>query len=93
MDFVVRAGKRLTAIEVKSGRTPEMLPGLSAFAAAFHPGRTILVGGDGIALEEFLAMPASHWVVGVNVDVRNPGSPMWYIPRQRAGPVIYSPGV
>jgi len=63
VDFVVRAGKRLTAIEVKSGRTPEVLPGLSAFAAAFHPGRTLLVGGDGIAVEEFLAKPASHWVL------------------------------
>ncbi|MHB8398143.1 MAG: ATP-binding protein [Candidatus Limnocylindrales bacterium] len=63
VDFVVRSGKHLTAIEVKSRRAPETLPGLSAFATAFQPGRTLLVGGDGIAVEEFLAKPASHWVL------------------------------
>ena len=63
VDFVVRAAGRLTAIEVKSGRSPESLPGVAAFVAAFHPDRTLLVGGDGIAVEEFLAKPASHWVL------------------------------
>lgn len=34
----------------------------SAFAAAFKPHRMLLVGGDGIGLEEFLLRPASHWI-------------------------------
>jgi predicted AAA+ superfamily ATPase len=63
VDFVVRSERRLTAIDVKSGRSPESLPGMSAFVAAFHPDRTLLVGGDGIAVEEFLARPATHWVL------------------------------
>lgn len=63
VDFVVRAGRRLTAIEVKSGRVPAALNGMSAFAAQFKPQRTLLVGGDGIALEEFLARPVAHWIV------------------------------
>ena len=62
VDFVVKAGRRVTAIEVKSGRAPAAHPGLSAFALAFKPQRTLLVGGDGIALEEFLARPVAHWV-------------------------------
>jgi predicted AAA+ superfamily ATPase len=62
VDFVVRAGKRLTAIEVKSGRAPHALPGIAAFKAAFNPDRTLLVGGDGIGIEEFLARPVAHWV-------------------------------
>lgn len=62
VDFVVRAGRRVTAIEVKSGRTREAQPGLSAFAAAFKPQRTLLVGGDGIALEDFLSQPVERWV-------------------------------
>lgn len=62
VDFVVRAGRQLVAIEVKSGRRREALPGLAAFEAAFSPSRRLLVGGDGIALEEFLARPVSHWV-------------------------------
>ena len=64
VDFVVRSGKAVTAIEVKSGRAQETLPGMEAFAAAFKPKRKLLVGGDGIALEEFLLQPVEHWVKG-----------------------------
>ena len=45
VDFVVSAGRTLVAIEVKSGRTPETLPGMAAFSAAFRPARKLLVGG------------------------------------------------
>jgi uncharacterized protein len=62
VDFVVKAGRRLAAIEVKSGRTPEVHTGTAAFAAAFKPQRSLLVGGDGIELGEFLSRPASHWI-------------------------------
>jgi uncharacterized protein len=64
VDFVVRSGRTLTAIEVKSGRARESLAGIEAFAAAHKPQRTLLVGGDGIALEDFLARPVQHWVGG-----------------------------
>lgn len=62
VDFVVRAGRRLTAIEVKSGRATGILPGIEAFAAAFKPQRKLLVGGDGIPVEEFLTRPVGHWI-------------------------------
>jgi uncharacterized protein len=62
VDFVVSKGDRLTAIEVKSGRPPDSLSGLRAFADAFQPTRTLLVGADGIGLEEFLAAPVGTWV-------------------------------
>ncbi len=62
VDFVVRAGRMLTAIEVKSGRAREMPPGIAAFAEAFKPDRTLLVGGDGIPVEDFLLAPVEHWV-------------------------------
>jgi len=29
---------------------------------AFKPKRTLLVGGDGIALDDFLMRPVAHWV-------------------------------
>ncbi len=60
-DFVVRAGRALTAIEVKSGRAGEFLPGIAAFVETFSPKRTLLVGGDGIPIEEFLLQPVEHW--------------------------------
>jgi predicted AAA+ superfamily ATPase len=62
VDFVVQAGRCLVAIEVKSGRAPQSHSGTAAFAEAFKPQRTLLVGGDGITLEEFLARPVHHWV-------------------------------
>jgi hypothetical protein len=64
VDFVVRAGKRLLALEVKSSRRRGSLPGLSAFLDAYSPDRTLLVGGDGVGLEEFLSHPVEHWANG-----------------------------
>lgn len=62
VDFVVRAGKTVTAIEVKSGRAPDTFAGLTAFAARFPKSRKLLVGGDGIEIEEFLGQPVRRWV-------------------------------
>lgn len=62
VDFVVRAGRRLVAIEVKSGRAPVAHSGLAAFSEAFKPKRTLLVGGDGIPVEEFLSRPVADWL-------------------------------
>ena len=62
VDFVVKAGRRLTAIEVKSGRAPLAHAGTAAFAQAFKAHRTLLVGGDGVPVEEFLSQPVARWV-------------------------------
>jgi len=61
VDFIVQAGRRVTAIEVKSGRTPQAHAGMAAFAESFKVHRTLLVGGDGVKLEDFLAQPVAHW--------------------------------
>ena len=62
VDFVLRRGRKLAAIEVKSGRQRTSLPGLRLFQERFRPDRTLLVGTGGTPIEEFLATPASHWV-------------------------------
>lgn len=62
VDFVVRAGRRLLAIEIKSGRRRDALPGMAAFIEAFQPDRTLLVGGDGIELEAFLSRSVMEWL-------------------------------
>ncbi len=62
VDFVVRSGRTITAIEVKSGRTGRNPAGMAAFAEAFQPTRRLLVGGDGIALDEFLSKSVELWV-------------------------------
>lgn len=35
-----------------------------AFTAAFKPQRSLLIGGDGIAVETFLLRPVSDWAGG-----------------------------
>ena len=62
VDFVVEAGPRLVAIEVKSGRAPMAHAGTEAFMTAFRTDRTLLVGGDGIPLDTFLARPVTDWL-------------------------------
>jgi uncharacterized protein len=62
VDFVLQQGKTVVALEVKSGGRRESLPGLAAFAEKFKPKRQLLVGGQGIPLEEFLSQPAAHWL-------------------------------
>ncbi|MEK7374624.1 MAG: ATP-binding protein, partial [Thermodesulfobacteriota bacterium] len=62
VDFVLRSGERVVAIEVKSGRARTEFPGMEAFGKSFHPTRKLLVGGQGISLKEFLSTPISHWV-------------------------------
>jgi hypothetical protein len=62
VDFVVEVGKKLLAVEVKSGRRRDVLPGLSAFTQAEKRARPVLIGGDGTPLEEALSLPVGEWV-------------------------------
>ena len=64
VDFVAQSGREVTAIEVKSARVRDAQPGLAAFSDAFRPRRKLLVGGQGIPVEEFLSQPVEHWIKG-----------------------------
>lgn len=54
VDFVLSRGDSMTAIEVKSGRRRDDLPGMSAFESAHGATKKLLVGGDGTPLDAFL---------------------------------------
>jgi len=62
VDFVVQSGRRVIAIEVKSGRRRESMAGMAAFQELVPKARTLLVGGDGIPVEEFLLRPPEEWL-------------------------------
>ena len=64
VDFVLKRGPHLVAIEVKSGPQRTSPRGLAMFAKRFHAQRTLIVGGGGIPLNEFLAAPAERWLEG-----------------------------
>lgn len=61
VDFILEKGRKLVSIEVKSTALGKDSGGLAVFQERFAPERTLLVGGQGIPLEEFLIQPAAYW--------------------------------
>jgi len=61
VDFVLQRGKDLVAIEVKSGRVKTNLPGMAAFTAAAKVKKALLVGAQGIPLDDFLETDPAVW--------------------------------
>jgi len=62
LDFVMRSGRSITAIEVKSGRKLYRLPGIDAFCKTFAVKRRLLIGGQGISVKEFLSTAIEKWI-------------------------------
>lgn len=54
VDFIVNRGGRLTALEVKSGRRG-INSGLPRFAKEFRPDKSLVIGTDGISLDDFFS--------------------------------------
>jgi uncharacterized protein len=61
VDFVLSGGDELIAIEVKSSAKKTNLPGISEFAKEFPVTKKLLIGAQGIEIEEFLLMPVEAW--------------------------------
>lgn len=68
VDFVIRSGNTISAVEVKSSRMRRPA-GLRSFTKLVPSARTVIVGESGIALQEFFRQPASfsHWPGGTRV--------------------------
>jgi uncharacterized protein len=62
VDFVVPGDKQPTVIEVKSGPLGRRPTGFHAFEQAHGPANKLLVGPDGIPLEDFLSRPTAEWL-------------------------------
>jgi len=62
VDFVLEKGRRLTAIEVKSGSRPVVARGLAKFVEKYPHARPIVVGQGEITLVDFLSQPAAAWL-------------------------------
>ena len=61
VDFILSRGQETVAIEVKSGRRKTALPGMAAFSKEFKVKRNLLVGMQGIPLEQFFLTPPAEW--------------------------------
>ena len=62
VDFIVRTRRRLIAIEVKSSRLRDVLPGLARFRQQFRTDAVLLIGADGIPVNDFLMRPVTDWI-------------------------------
>jgi predicted AAA+ superfamily ATPase len=62
VDFVLTNGRKLLAIEVKSGAKYALPKGLEVFSAKFRDARRLIVGEGGVPLPEFLSCPADEWL-------------------------------
>lgn len=62
VDFVLKRRLTIVAIEVTSSRRKDTLPGMDAFGKEFAPKRRLLVGGQGIPIDEFLTTSPEQWL-------------------------------
>jgi len=62
VDFVIQSGRKLSAIEVKSGTSKDTLSGMAAFSRKFNPDHKLLVGRGGIPVDEFLSSTQYEWL-------------------------------
>ena len=61
VDYVLTKGDKIIAIEVKTSSRQVTLPGMVAFASKFKVHRKLLVGGQGVPLQEFLTTDITDW--------------------------------
>ena len=61
VDFVLEHGRKLVALEVKSGSHRGNTAGMEEFATRFSPQRSLLVGEGGVPIAEFLSTSAMDW--------------------------------
>ena len=63
VDFVLKRGNAITAIEVKSGESESFKrTGIDRFITECKPDHVIVVGGRGITLETFLTTPVTDFI-------------------------------
>lgn len=61
VDFILSRGKALVALEIKSGRRKVSLPGIETFSKEFQIKRKLLIGAQGISIEDFLLTHPLQW--------------------------------
>lgn len=62
VDFVLKRGDSITAIEVKTGFEGIRQSGIDLFVKEFKPDRVLLVGDKGMSVEDFLKIPITNLV-------------------------------
>ena len=63
IDFALQSGTDVIALEIKSGRQGKV-SGLQAFKDGYKKSRVMIIGGNGIPLEEFFTTPPEKLLLG-----------------------------
>ena len=61
VDYVIERGPHLVAIEVKSGKSVTH-QGLAAFKKRFSHAKTLIVGPNGVQINEFFSLTTEEWI-------------------------------
>ncbi|MBM4270872.1 MAG: ATP-binding protein [Deltaproteobacteria bacterium] len=62
VDYILTRGETVIAIEVKSGSGKISLPGMEILSRRYKIAKKMLVGRDGIPLEDFFLTPPEDWL-------------------------------
>jgi len=62
VDFVLRKGDKLVTIEIANTQKKRGLYGITQFSQLFRPQTQLVIGGQGIPLDEFLLMSVDDLV-------------------------------
>lgn len=62
VDFIIRKGKNLIAVDIKNARKGKNIQGIDTFIKNCHPTKILIVGEGGISIEEFLLSPLEAWM-------------------------------
>ncbi len=61
VDFVFKKRNKVIALEVKSNLVPNYLEALEFFRKKYNPYKCLVIGKNGLSLDDFLSQPVSHW--------------------------------
>ncbi|MCF7806098.1 MAG: ATP-binding protein [Simkaniaceae bacterium] len=57
VDFILKKGKKIIALEVKSSLKKEALSGMNTFIGMYEPFKALVIGNHGIPIQDFLCTP------------------------------------
>jgi len=58
---MLKKGEKIIALEVKSSLKKETLSGMNTFVKMYAPFKALVIGSQGIPIQEFLSIPIDIW--------------------------------
>jgi len=70
VDFVIRKEESLLTVSIKDKNKETKAPGVAIFSEIYHPQQNLIVGDQGIPVEEFLLTPLEHWIDADDEEIK-----------------------